>query len=182
MIIAVSAVVQAVFRIIEIAGNTDVIVHASFVDTDTVAPIGPDGAEIPVTLDTALVTIPQLPADAMGAAVLEQVVFALTVLTVVTCLVLLSRSILRGRVFGASNTRLVATAGIVALVGFGLAPALSGAAASSALYAYSEGAFTGTALFQVDVFPFVLSAFAFAAVGTAFTVGARLQRETEGLV
>src|SRR5690606_20753557 len=99
-----------------------------------------------------------------------------------TCLVLVSRSVLRGRIFSPGNTRLVVTAGIVALVGLGVAPALAGATASSALLKYSEGAFTDVSLFQVELFPFIIGAFAFATVATAFTIGARLQRETEGLV
>lgn len=181
-IIAVGAVVQAAMRIGELVRNADVEMLARFVDTTAAAPIGPAGSTAPVQVETAWVTVPSLSADAQGAGIIEQIVFALTVVTIVTCLALVSRSVLRGRIFSRGNTRLVVTAGIVALVGLGVTPALSGVAASSALLEYSDGDFTGTALFQVELFPFIIGAFAFATVATAFTIGARLQRETEGLV
>lgn len=181
-IIAVGAVVQAVMRIGELAQNNDVRLLARFVDTNAEAPIGPSAASVPVELESAWVTVPSLPADAQGAAIIQEVVFVLTVVTIVTCLVLVSRSVLRGRIFSRGNTGLVVTAGMVALVGLGVTPALAGVAASSALLDSSGGAFTGTALFQVELFPFIIGAFAFATVATAFTIGARLQRETEGLV
>jgi len=181
-VIAVGAVVQAVMRITDLAQNRDVSVLARFVGTDAEAPIGPAGSSAPVTLETAWVTVPSLPTEAQGAAIIERVVFALTVVTIVVCLLLLGRSVLRGTIFSRGNIGLVVTGGIVALVGFGVAPALAGAAASSALLDFSGGDFTGVALFQADLFPFIIGAFAFATVASAFTIGARLQKETEGLI
>src|SRR5690606_15570475 len=86
-IIAVGAVVQAVMRMGELAQNNDVRLLARFVDTNAEAPIGPSAASVPVELESAWVTVPSLPADAQGAAIIQEVVFVLTVVTIVTCLV-----------------------------------------------------------------------------------------------
>lgn len=172
----------AFWRIMQVLLGEDVPVLASFIETRVDAPIGPGGALVPVALDTARVTAEQLPASAVIAALSEPVVAFLTIAAVVACLILLSRSIRRGRIFGRRNTALAATAGITGLVGSALASLLGSVAAAEAVAEISGGSFDGAAVLPIDPLPYAVAAFAIAIVVTSFSVGDRLQREAEGLV
>lgn len=178
---AIWTVVTAVVRIIEVIPNSDVKVFAQFSGTPAQAPIGPDGAPVTVELDTAFLIAPQLPVASVVALVLEQVVVIVTVLTVVTALVLLMWHILRGRIFSRRNTVLVGTATFTGLVGMALAPFFGNMGANGAFAWISDRTFENVIL-TVDL----VQLFAVALIGsvalTAFTVGARLQRDTQGLV
>ncbi len=176
------SIFATVMRVREVLAGTNVPVEASFIDLDAQAPIGPNGTMVPVQIDSAIVTVPHLTQPGLGAAILAPLVFAITVSVVVTCLIVLGRNALYGRIFSAGNTRLVATAGVTALVGFGIVPAVEGAVAASAIEELSDGTFHGFALLVAEPMLFVLLAFAFAIVITAYAVGARMQRDQEGLV
>ena len=175
------AIVNATMRTIEILGNCDVHVPAEFAGTSADAPIGPDGAIEVVALDRAILTVPELPVASVAAGVLEQVAFAGTIAIVVTCLVLLSRSILQGQLFSRRNTRLAATAGIVGLVGAAAMPFFGNMVANGGFARISDGTFDNVVI-AIDLLPYLLGAFVVAIICTAFTVGERLQRDTEGLV
>ncbi|KRC60887.1 hypothetical protein ASE14_07955 [Agromyces sp. Root81] len=181
VVIAGGAVAAAVLRIIEVLPNQDVQVAARFSDTVAEAPIGPDGAALPVILDRAMITAESLPAASLVALVIEQVVAALTIVVVVTCLVLLSRSVMRGQVFSRRNTRLVTTAGFTGLIGFAAAPFFGNMAANGAFATLSDGTFDNVVM-SVELTPLILIAFVAAMAGVVFAIGDRLQRDTEGLV
>ena len=172
--------VHAVLRTIDLLSPGPIDVPAEFLGTVAQAPIGEDGSDVPVALDSAVLTVAELPTASVVAGVLEQALLVATVVTVVTCLILVTRGVLRGEVFSKRNTRLVATAGIAGLVGAAAVPFFGNMVANGAFS--SLGDFEDYAVMSIQPFPFVLAAFAIATVATAFTVGEKLQRETEGLV
>ena len=180
-VIAVVAVVQAILRIVEVLRNAEVPVLAVFNDTPAVAPIGIDGAELPVVLEQAIVTVPALQPAAVGALVIQQVIGAGAIVAVVVCLLLIAVSVLRGRVFSRRNTALVSTAGIVGLLGVALHPFFGNMGANGAFALLSEGTFDNVVM-SVDLGTLLVLAFVSGLLSTVFAVGHRLQRETEGLV
>jgi len=99
----------------------------------------------------------------------------------VSCLTLLSRNILRGRVFGKANTRIVTIGGMIGLLGAAASRFFDNMLANAAMAQLTDGP-TDTAVMSIEPFTFILAAFALSVIGTVFVVGARLQHETEGLV
>lgn len=180
--LAVWAVVHSVIRIVEVLPNRDVRVSAPFLDTVAQAPLGPGGAAVPVELGIGTIVAPELPIASLGALVIAEVLFAAVVVAVVVLLLLLVADILRGRIFSRRNTSLVSAAGFVTLVGLAGVPFFQNMVANGALarmsdYTYDRG------LVQVIDLPVLFgAAFVAALAGTVFTVGDRLQRDTEGLV
>lgn len=179
--IAAWAVVAAVLRIIEVLPNRDVQVPAEFVGTVAEAPIGPDGASLPVVLDRAAVTAESLPALSLASLVIEQVIAATSVVVVVACLVALSWSVMRGRVFSRRNTRLVTIAGFTGLLGYAAVPFFGNMAANGAFAEVSERTFDNVVM-SVELAPFLLLAFVAALATVVFSIGDRMRRDTEGLV
>lgn len=174
--------VSAYLRIMRVLLGESIPVTVQPIGLRVEAPLGPGGAAVPLQVDTATVEVPGLPASAFGAEILAQVIRFGTVAVVVLCLALLARSILRGRVFGRGNTALAATAGIVGLAGSGTALALGGAVGGGVLHDLGGSDADGFVFLVADPTLFIIGAFAFAVILTAFTVGAKLRRETEGLV
>lgn len=178
---AMFTVIRSGARIAEVLGGGDVRVFARFSGTMADAPIGPDGAPVPVELDTAYLIAPELPTASVAALVLEQLVIVAAVVTVVTCLLGLTWNILHGRMFSRRNTRLVSTAGIVAFFGVALAPFFANMGANGAFAWISDRTFDNVIL-AADLSQLFGVAFIAALAATTFTVGDRLQRDTEGLV
>lgn len=180
-VIAAASVIAAVMRIVEVLGSRTVAVLGEFSGTPVLAPIGPSGAAVEVLLDRAVLTTDELPIASLVAIILQQVIVAASIVVGVTCLVLLSISILRGVIFTRRTSRLVLIASIAALVGVAADPFFGNMAANGAFAAISDGDFDNV-IMTLDVFPYVLGAFVVAIIGTAFSVGERLQRDTKGLV
>lgn len=170
---------QAVLRIVELSVGRDVRVAVEFLDAPAEASL-PSGA-LPVQLDRASVTVDSLRMMGAVPGILGQLAFALTIIAVVTCLILLSRNILRGRVFGRTNTRIVTIGGMIGLLGAAASRFFDNMLANAAMAQLTDGP-TDTAVMSIEPFTFILAAFALSVIGTVFVVGARLQRETEGLV
>jgi hypothetical protein len=179
--IAISISFAGAVRIAELLGGGAVRVPLRFAGTRAEAPIGPGGDAVAVELDRAVVETAELPTTSVVALVLEQLALVGTVLVVTGSLLWLAVSIMRGRIFSRRHTALVATAGLTAVIGFALVPLFATMGANGAIASVSEGDFE-TPVVAVDLFPFVMLAFVAALASTVFTVGARLQRETEGLV
>lgn len=178
--IAVFTAIQAVLRTIELLSPGPVRVLAEFIGTPAQAPLGDGGANVSVGLDRATVTVDSLPAVSVLAGVLGQVAYFASTTTVVLCLILLSRHILRGRAFSRASTRLVMTAGLTGLIGSAAVQFFGNMVANGAMARLGD--FRGNAVISIQPFPFVLAAFVVAVIATVFTVGARLQRDAEGLV
>ena len=166
-------------RIAELARGGSVEVLVEFVGTTADARIG--ATSLPVALDRGVITVDQLRTMGVVPGILGQLAFGITVVVVVACLIALSRNILRGRVFSRTNTRIVAIGGGVGLVGAATSRFFDNMLANAAMAQAIDGPFD-TAVISIEPFTFVLAAFAVAVVGTAFVIGDRLQKDTEGLV
>lgn len=180
--IIVWSAIAAGTRILDVARGARIDASVDFIGIKVEAPIGPGGSGVPLDLDTATVTSDSLTPVAAATAVISAAFAFAVITTVVACLMLLARNCLRGRIFGRGNTRLVVAAGTTALVGFGLIPVLERMVANDILAGLVAADFHGYAVLAAEPLPFVLLAFAFGIVATAYTIGARIQRETEGLV
>lgn len=181
VVLAGLAVVRAVANILQAVGNHDVRVAAQFADTVVQAPIGPGGAMRAVELSSGYVTAPELPAASFAALVMREALGAVAVAGIVLCLVWLAINVLRGRIFSRTNTTLVSIATIGSLVAWAGGALLSTMVANGAIARISDREFDN-AVFSLPVEPLLLLAFAAAIVATAFTVGDRMRRDTEGLV
>lgn len=170
---------QTVMRIAELAAGRDVQVAVEFIDAPAQAQLPSE--TLAVRLDTASVTVDSLGAIGTVPGILGQIAFAVTITGVVACLVLLSRNILRGRVFSRGNTRIVMVGGMIGLLGSAASRFFDNMLGNAAMAQLTDGP-TNTAVMTVEPFTFILAAFALSVIGTVFVVGARLQRETEGLV
>lgn len=171
----------AVMRVIEVLLGERIPVQVEFIGLDAELPIGPGGADVPVEVESATLAVPQLSSVGLFVGAAQPIVYFLTVAVIVVCMLLLSSGSLRGRIFSRRNTVLVTTAGMTALVGLVVSNLFGTMLANDALARISEGDFVGSAA-SYSPFPYVLGAFAFGIVATAYTVGARIQRDAEGLV
>lgn len=177
--IAAWTVWNVAVRIAELVGDGPVAVLVEFLGTRVDAQVG--ATSLPVELDRGVITVEGVGAMGVVPGVLGQLAFGATVVVVVGCLIALSRNILRGRVFGRSNTRLVGIGGAVGLVGAAASHFFDTMLANAAMAHAIDGPFD-TAVMSVEPFTFILAAFAIAVVASAFVIGDRLQRDTEGLV
>ncbi|HRN29149.1 MAG TPA: hypothetical protein PK781_06935 [Terrimesophilobacter sp.] len=180
-ITAAWSIIAAIWRIIEVLPNHSVEVLASFRGTPASAPIGPDGTPATVQLQEAVITVPSLPVASLWSIVIQQVLMAATVVTIVTCLILLIANLVRSRVFSRTNTRLVGATGLIAVLGYAAYPFFGNMAANGAFARLSEGTFENVVI-SVDLTTLFALGFAAALASTVFLVGERLQRDTEGLV
>lgn len=179
--IAAITVWSAIARIVEVIPNRDVTVAADFSGTAARAPIGPNGADVTVELDRASLTVPSLPAASVGAIVIQQVILAIGVITLVACLTLLIRNIAAGHVFTARSTKLATGASIAGFVTYAAVPFFGNMAANGAFARLSDRTFDNVVM-SADVSGLVLVGFIAALASTVFAVGDRLRRDTEGLV
>lgn len=171
---------HGVMRIVD-AANGRIEVPAEFNGTVAQAPIGPDGAMREVQLESALLTPESLSVAGAGALVIEQALAVASVAIVVGCLIALTVSVMRGRMFSRRNTALVATAGIAGLAGLAGVPFFGNMVANDAFRSISGGTFDNV-IMSVNLSTLFLAAFIVAIATTVFTLGDRLQRDTEGLV
>jgi len=179
--IVITAAIATALRIADVLQGAALPVRVQPVGLQLDAPIGPGGAAVPMQIEAATVTASPIPASAAGIEILSQVIRFGTIATVAICLLLLTIRIFRGRIFGRANTALATTAGLVGITGSATAVALNGAVGGSVLHELGPGG-GGFIFFTADPAPLVLGGFALAVALTAFAVGAKLQRDTEGLI
>ncbi len=179
-VIIVWTTVVSVLRIVDLVRGTDVPVSVEFIDDTVPVPYGSSGEAIDVAIERGTV-VADLSATAATAGVIGQIMSIVTSIVVVGCLVLLAVGILRGRVFSRRHTGLVMTAGLVGIIGFAAVPFFDNMVANAVVADLTDNELNN-AILSVEPFVFVLAAFVIATIGTAFTVGHRLQRDTEGLV
>ncbi|MDN3445057.1 DUF2975 domain-containing protein [Microbacterium sp. APC 3901] len=182
VLIAAYITVLSIIRIIELARGVDVPVLVEFISSKTPVDLPlTNGASIPVGVDSATITAPELPAIAAVPGIIGQIAQILTIIVVIGCLILLARSVLTGRVFSRRNTTLVATAGITGLLGFAAVRFFDNMLANATVATVADNA-VDSAVISVEPFTFVLAAFVLALIGTVLSIGDRLQRDTDGLV
>lgn len=179
--IVIATAVFAASRIIEMLGSGPISIPMTFGGFDAPLSYGDSGASIPVAVDSGSITVLGPPGAVVVPGVIGPVVTLLLTATVVACLVALSVSLLRGKVFSKRNSRLVVTAGIVSLVGFALQEVLGLIQSNAAIHWATGGGYDNLAVFFAPG-TYVIVAFAIAMICTVFVIGERLQRDQEGLV
>ncbi len=180
--LVVGSGISAVLRIMQVLLGEQIPVHVQPINLTAQAPVGPGGTTIPMQVDAATVTVPSLPEAAFGAEILGQIIRFGTIAAVTVCLLLLAQQLFRGQVFSRRNTKLATAAGLVGITGSATAAVLSGTVGGTVLFEIGDGATDGFVFLVADPTVYILGGFALAVVLTAFTIGARLQRDTEGLV
>lgn len=167
-------------RVAEVLAGQAVPVVAPFLGERAPLPIGPGGRDVVVTVDAAVVTLTDLAPTATVPLVSEAIVTALGALGALTCLALLCVNLARGIAFSRANSRLILLGTASVLVAWAGGDLLHSMGVNAALASVSDGSYDGV-IFAADLTPaaFIL---ALGAIGTAFGVGERLQRDTEGLV
>jgi hypothetical protein len=178
--VAVFAVVHAIVRIASIAPNVNVDVLAPFFDTKTTLPLGPGGAPVDVRVESAMLTVNDLPGIVVASLIAAVLVELAATLTIVACAVVLCRNLMAGKAFSRTNTRLVFTVSIVLIVGTALSSLFTTMSANGAFATLSEGSYDGVVA-TANLVPY-FAAIALAAVALAFKAGERLSHDTEGLV
>lgn len=173
--------IRAITRIVEVLPNRDVTVTGEFAGTQAMAPIGPGGDPVGVELKYATVTAPSLPTASLAAIVIQQVIVIVGVITVVTCLVWLTRSIVRGEVFSALNSRLVGIATTAGFVTYVAIPFFGNMAANGAFARISDRDFDNVVA-SINVSGLVMAGFLAALISTVFAVGDRVRRDADGLI
>jgi len=177
---AVATVWTAVARLADVLPGRGIPVLVPFVGETATLPIGPGGAALPVEVDQAIVTVDDPAPATLFALIAEPVVTGLAILAGIVILCLLCVNLARGKAFAASTVRLVFTGTGVLLAGWLLGSMFRTMGVNGALAAVSDHTYDGV-LFQTD-FGIVFAVLALGAIGAAFQIGHRLQRETEGLV
>lgn len=173
--------IQAVTRVLAMLGDGPHLVPIQFPEGMTVSLDPGTGAVLSVTGATGTIRVDSLATPALVPGIAAPILAAVTTIVVTGCLLALAASILRGKIFSRRNTALVVTAGISGLVGYSLANLASTMLANEAVHSAVGGGLISS-VFAADPLVYLLAAFTVAVVATAFAVGARLQRETEGLV
>ncbi|WP_350349092.1 hypothetical protein ABIQ69_03915 [Agromyces sp. G08B096] len=170
----------ATSRLIEVLPGTDVPVLVPFVGEQATLPIGPDGAPVEVDVDRAVVTVPQPAAATQFALVAQPIVTGATGIAAIALLAFFAWNVARGRAFARANVRLVLAAAVTLIVGWAVGGLFTTMGVNGALSAVSEYTYDGI-IFSTD-FTALWAILALGAIGGAFEIGERLQRETEGLV
>ena len=170
----------AITRLAEVLPGRDIPVLVPFVGETATLPIGPGGAAEPVEVDQAIVTVANPAAATHFALVAQPIVVGLAILAGILLLCLFCFNLARGRAFATSTVRILFLGTGVLLVGWVLGSLFQTMAVNGALSAVSDYSYDGV-LFQTD-FTAVFGILALGAIGAAFQIGHRLQRETEGLV
>lgn len=180
VVVAVFALVNAIVRIVSIVPNKNVDVLAPFFDTVAALPLGPGGELVDVRVDSAIVTVSDLPVVVVVSLVAAVLVELATTLIIVVCAMILCRNLMTGTAFSRTNTRLVFTVSISLIVGATLASLFTTMGSNGAFATLSEGSYDG-AVATANLLPY-FAAIGLGAVALAFKAGERLSRETEGLV
>lgn len=182
VLIAAYITVFSIIRIVELARGVDVPVLIEFApDASAVDLSLSTGGSVAVGLDSGTIIAPQLPAIAAVPGIIGQVLQIITILVVIGCLILLARSTVSGRIFGRGRTALVATAGITGLLGFASVRFFDNMLANATVARITDNGIDN-AVMSVEPFTFILGAFVIALICTVFSIGDRLQRDTDGLV
>jgi hypothetical protein len=177
---AIGTVWAAIYRLTEVLPGHDIPVLVPFLGETAELPLGPGGADVTVTVEQGIVTVGDPAAATLFALIAHPIVTGLAILAGIVLLCLFCVNLARGRAFAASTVRLVLLGTGVLMVGWILGSLFQTMSVNGALAAVSDGDYEGV-LFQTD-FTVVFGILALGAIGAAFQIGHRLQRETEGLV
>lgn len=183
--IAIVNIALSVMRIFEVLLGESISVTADLSDYEPMM-ILEDGKGFPISIDTVTFHAERLPTDAAIAAIAQPALLILMTLGIAAAFGYLARNILRGRVFSRGNTAALVTAWSFGIVGMLPQPFLQWVVAAGALEEAGIpdlGANPAEVLsLQFSPFPFIALLIMIAITTHAFSVGTKIQRETEGLV
>ncbi|MBW0254224.1 MULTISPECIES: hypothetical protein [unclassified Cellulomonas] len=170
-----------VASVVRILPNRDAPVDVMIMGATVDLPLGPDGAAVAATVDTATLTVSDLPAATYVAALGAAAVPPLATIGVTVCVLLLSRRMLAGQFFSRTTTRLITAVSLLIAGGWVAWFGCSVLASNGVLAQIADRAVMEQITFQVSWTP-ILASMAVGALAAAFHAGERLERETEGLV
>ncbi|GAA3666693.1 hypothetical protein [Microbacterium marinilacus] len=173
-------VTEAVTALVRILPNRDAPVPFRLEDAATGIPLGGDGEVVTAVVERVVVQMNDLPPAALLPLAGSVVLHAVCMLAVLTCSAWFVLNLARGIAFHRTNTRLLAGVGVLVGVDLALTTLLDRIATTQAAAVLGGGAFEPAAE-DLDFLRLFL-VFGIGAVATAFGVGERLQRDTEGLV
>jgi hypothetical protein len=171
---------HAIARLAEVARGTDIPVLVPFLGETADLPIGPGGAPVQVAVEQATVTVAEPAAATLFALWAEPIVIALAIIAGIVVGALFCLRLARGRAFERGTARLIFLGTGILAVGWFVGSMLTTMTVNGALSAVSDYTYDGVT-FSTDFAP-LFGMLALAAIGAAFQIGERLQRETEGLV
>lgn len=177
---AIITVWRMVSRLAEVLPGHNIPVLTPFVGETATLPIGPDGAAVTVGVDQAIVTVSNPASATYFALVAHPIVVGLAILAGIVLLCLFCFNLARGKAFTRSTVRIVVAGTAVLLAGWVLGSLFETMGVNGALSAVSDYTYDGV-IFQTDFTP-AFGVLALGAIGAAFQIGHRLQRDTEGLV
>jgi hypothetical protein len=177
---AVLTAVTAITRLAEVLPGHDIPVLVPFVDETAALPIGPSGAPVDVSVDQAIVTVADPAPATLFALIADPIVTAIWIIAAIALLCLLCINVARGRALHRSTVRIVLWGASLLVAGWVLTSLFRTMGVNGTLAAVSDGTYDGV-LFQTDFAP-VFGVLALGAIGAAFQIGNKLQRETDGLV
>ncbi|MFC6356774.1 DUF2975 domain-containing protein [Luethyella okanaganae] len=181
IVAGVVTIVLLAQRILEIVPNRDVPVPAQFIQTPAELPIGPGGSLVAVSVDEATIRVSDMPGITVFALVASAIVTAVTICAILACVCLFCRNLIRGEAFSRANIRLVMIAAMTIMIGWAVGNLFAWISLNGAFAALSEHGYDNPIFLSFTPTPLFV-AIALGAIGVAFQIGAKLQRETEGLV
>ena len=173
-------VLAAVGRLLEVGDGRDVPVTVPLAGESASLPLGPDGAGVAASVETATVTVADPAPATVFALYAEPVWMAVVTLLGIGVAALFFLRLARGQAFTAGSSRLAYIAAGIVTVGWLGSSILTNMTTNGALSAISDYTYEAVT-FEVSLAP-ALVVLVVAAVGAALQIGERLQRETEGLV
>lgn len=181
---AAAAITGSVARIAAVLGNDGIEIPTEVLGATPQTL----GAGVSATTEALTLTVNQLPAQAIAPAITGPALMIVGLLGIAVGLGIVSRNVLRGVVFTRTTAIAIGTTWIIALVTFIAQPLLNfmTAVETVAEIDTATGDWAGltgvTPAVSFSPLPWILFALVGAITAHAFAVGAKLHRETEGLV
>lgn len=173
-----AGLVASVARILP---NTDAPVEVMLMGAPVELPLGPDGAAVGATVESATLTVSDMPVATYLGAIGAAAVPPLATIGVTVCVLLLARRMLAGQFFSGTTTRLITAVSLLIAGGWVAWFGCSVLASNGVLAQVADRAVLEQITFQVSWTP-ILASMAVGALAAAFHAGERLERETAGLV
>lgn len=170
-----------VVSVARIVPNSDAPVDVLLMGVPVDLPLGPDGAAVAATVDSATLAVSDMPVATHLAAIGAAAVPPLATIGVTVCVLLLCRRMLAGQFFSGTITRLITAASLLIAGGWAAWFGCSVLASNGVLALVADRALAEQITFQVSWTP-ILASMAVGALAAAFHAGEKLQRDTEGLV
>lgn len=177
----VLALTELVRRLAEVLPNRDVPVEIAPEAVRAEVPLGPEGELVGADIGSIIVQVSDLPPATYAGVLGASVVYPVVWIVVAFLGIGLCRALLRGAVFTPANTLRVNLIAAVILGGAALHLVFATFQHNGVLAVLSAPDHPSGGSLQVDFLPW-FGGLALAAFAMAFTIGEKLQRDSEGLV